>query len=730
MQEKFAFQNPELLLRGLNAKLRALKRSLLFADEGKTDLQKELNAVIQKIHIAELLSNNYVIAVTGLQGAGKTTLIKQLYDIGDDWLPENIGRGEKMPVLVRESNVEECCAKAQRIFITPVTEAGKEVDRQVSIEEVSIDQSEFVSLLRSPSAETILPILEVPPKVFGSMNKSFVLLPGYEEETRENRNWQGLMRHTLMSSATCIFVVNETRLADFRNEKLMEEIRDRIFSGGKPLVTISGADLRTEEQCAAMSDQLMDKLCVRSEEADRIINTGTFTDGQTNNQWINKLTNALAKYSATEHELRQQQLEHLDGVLRDDLGDVLDQAKEILESSRISQNREHRHIDSLMEIFDRQVDDLKNKYQKAVQKKLNALSCDARDKTLETLKDKGFFQRLKERFWSNSINLQLEMESLIKTSWGTAEGQPFSLQHVEILNDLVAQEFNLLKAFPEDSTTDRHALLGQHYLTTDEQPEIVSQEVQDNLKMIFSPRETGHGMGFDLKANQKLEASIRAIPALTLELARISSIYPEYFGHNFGSATDDMPTPTETLQSISADFNTLKGSYGGIIKGIAAIIGVDLLQDGQIDTIPALLGALGVGGEAAAAETATAGAVGVGASAVSMWVGGLVAAAFLAISIQSQLNKVASKEAAFAQQAIGMIRDSHFTEFRDNFDGMMKSVRDIFYERLRNRLQLPNELARVDNLNKAFADVREARIDTREALSDTNEWLGNALQTA
>jgi ABC-type cobalamin/Fe3+-siderophores transport system ATPase subunit len=51
---------------------------------------------IRKIIIASELSGNNIDCITGMQGVGKTTLLKNLYALGEDQLNITIGRGEKL----------------------------------------------------------------------------------------------------------------------------------------------------------------------------------------------------------------------------------------------------------------------------------------------------------------------------------------------------------------------------------------------------------------------------------------------------------------------------------------------------------------------------------------------------------------------------------------------------------------------------------------------------------
>jgi len=60
-----------------------------------------------KIALAVLTQERNIFAITGLQGAGKSTLVKRLYGIDSEFLPENQKRGEQLPVLITERPIKE-----------------------------------------------------------------------------------------------------------------------------------------------------------------------------------------------------------------------------------------------------------------------------------------------------------------------------------------------------------------------------------------------------------------------------------------------------------------------------------------------------------------------------------------------------------------------------------------------------------------------------------------------
>src|SRR5262249_42824274 len=59
-------------------------------------------SMLRSTYLAELLSEHYLVAVAGAQGAGKTTLVREIYGLDRTWLRDNPGRGERVPVMIVE----------------------------------------------------------------------------------------------------------------------------------------------------------------------------------------------------------------------------------------------------------------------------------------------------------------------------------------------------------------------------------------------------------------------------------------------------------------------------------------------------------------------------------------------------------------------------------------------------------------------------------------------------
>lgn len=311
--------SPEVFLKSFNSKVLHLINSTEILDNSK--IRSDLRLLYRKLFISEILFEKYIISISGLQGVGKTTLLKHIYSIPDDILPEDLGRGEQLPVLVTESDV-----KGISLFVTRLKKDDE--NQQITVRD-NIDKKEFFRISKNPKNTELILEIKVPNKVFSSEERSFLLLPGFEDKD----NWrEDLVSHSLISSATCLFVFNEAEFADHRNKKILHQISTE-FESGKPIFIASFSDTSKDGNQTLKKD-LIETFNLQNEE-DRVICTGTGkyegTERERIDVWLPELKKSLSKYSYTTSKFRNSQLEHLRSIMEDELGEILeciDEAKE------------------------------------------------------------------------------------------------------------------------------------------------------------------------------------------------------------------------------------------------------------------------------------------------------------------------------------------------------------------------------------------------------------------
>ena len=133
----------------------------------------------------------YLVAVAGLQGDGKTTLVRALYDV-KGWLVANESQGERMPVFI----VEDAVGEPQGRLITASGDLPAEVP-------------DFQNAVHGDNPLVLYPEPRTPPRYLLPGHRpgqaGFLLLPGYEaindRTSGTNQFWQALMREALAGAA-------------------------------------------------------------------------------------------------------------------------------------------------------------------------------------------------------------------------------------------------------------------------------------------------------------------------------------------------------------------------------------------------------------------------------------------------------------------------------------------------------------------------------------------------
>ena len=260
-------QTPEILLKGLNSALRNLRGAAsLLGDEDRLD--SELLPVLRRLLLAEVLGNTPILAIGGSQGAGKTTLLCTLYGLeGADaaWLPPNEGRGEKLPVLIQE--------EVGRTTVQGAIRHLSKVGSQYELVEKDVDISKFQEAIHDNDASVLLPILKVPQRFFLNSAHAWLLLPGYEKQDRENKEWQELMRQALIAATGCIIVTDETRMAGAADVEIVKDMLAKELSGSQALVVISKTEgaRGKPERLKQLRSTAQDVFSIAAEQADRWI---------------------------------------------------------------------------------------------------------------------------------------------------------------------------------------------------------------------------------------------------------------------------------------------------------------------------------------------------------------------------------------------------------------------------------------------------------------------------
>ena len=219
---------------------------------------------------------------------------------------------------------------------------------------------------------------------------------------------------------------------------------------------------------------------------------------------------------------------------------------------------------------------------------------------------------------------------------------------------------------------------------------------------------------------------------MALEYARIASVLPELVGVN-ARTLEAIPQMDvlASAQKVQAQFGQFKDVSASVIKGLGAMLAVDIAADGKVDTIPALLSALGLGGAATTEPASTViGGPAIGevvaggtAATVALSVAAVVSIGFLAHSALRQVQQHDKDVSVMAKAMLLKIKDQHSSHFMSHFDDLMRKLRSHLRQSLRQRYALDQILMEQDRLAKALADIRVLQRDLLGELARSGQTL-------
>lgn len=717
-------RTPEVLLSNLNR----VGLELLGAINtlGDSTLSDQLAVVLRRLFIADLLAKEWVTAIGGSQGAGKTTLARLLYDLNDDeWLLANEGRGECMPILLLEDDTITAPQGFIRrlVKVTPAAEAGGSTPREYfTPTEVKVSSDDFRKATRGQNAHDLLPVLRLPRQYFTFPGEAFLLLPGYEKQHDENNAWQALMRQALAGASASIVVTDQTRLANAQQREIQKDLQASQLAGTLPIVIIAKCENTFGDTALqqTLRDSAGEVFGIAPALRERFIFC-TSTAPEHIKAWQEPLKDALRQITKGSGQARQRQLKQLDNLLREDLTEVLSdiRTKFTIQSGH-TDAAGHYQVQEFLETFNQAQDRLKKDYKKKLIQALERHFSEAKESLDKELKasHEGFIDKVKNLLNTPSKD-RTQLQKLVAEAWG-AHGH-FAAQHTVILGAITKDKLGCTAAAPNTQATPVSANTSPQlellaYADAQGAP-VVWQKMDSaalqNLAVIFFPERDDNGMAG--QTNKDLTKSIQLLPALALEFGRIASIFPQGLGIDPATMTPSPGTNlTAAAQNVQETFSQLRDIKSDVIKGFAIMLAIDGAADGKIDSIPAILSSLGLGGAATTGGAAAAATTGIG---LAVAVTGLVAVGMLTYAIHHEVYRQDAQMWETASAALCNIKERHLAHYLEHFDIMMDRVRETMQERLSVRYRLDESLMRRDRLIKALADTTSFKLDLQEQLS-------------
>lgn len=292
------------------------------SNDGLGNYTNNIYNSLRKLSIASLMYNRTLICISGLQGTGKTTLMKNFYGVGEEFWNISHGRSESLPILITEDDVKSPIMKSYSVVKERIESDIEESEKwEYKVSEKSLSCEEFIKA-SSGSEEVMYLELIVPYQHTYNKGVSFVLLPGFEKDEAYNN----LIDFSVSSSDAAVFVFNATSFSDISNEAILSKIENRFRDN--IIYAITGSD------GASDGNEEVKRNCIKtmkipSNKEDSVVCVGEYADQSKNEAWIKAFINAVNKY-AIKPEARQEIVKKSNQYIYDELSIMQDNLMGIL----------------------------------------------------------------------------------------------------------------------------------------------------------------------------------------------------------------------------------------------------------------------------------------------------------------------------------------------------------------------------------------------------------------
>jgi DNA-binding protein Fis len=634
---------------------------------------KQAQLLSSQLNIARKTQDKTIFSVTGLQGAGKTTFVKRLYNLEDETLPIDAGRSESLPILITET--EEITNSKESIFIVRRSSMDMTSEQcKFEIIDEIIQHKDFLEVARNPQPEDLWLEMKVPVRYFGA-GISLALLPGFERNEL-NRSQRDL-DFMLSMSTSVIFVVNYRMLArEDQRFKILEMINR--YKEHTPLFALSFSDELNEEQKEYYAQMLLSKFGVPEDENGRITFTGK---GETVDGWEGKIISSINHYGKLNQFSYKKQME----TLEDLSAKALQLSEVINEQVRLKRFEEEDNQSNILQIsevinsFNTHKKELRHSIEQSLKQALeqHAKECSDNMDLYLINENKGIGKSVMKFFKGDQVTLKDKVVFREKTMdlWNDGDNQASEKVILDVLNQKFEAGsaelgFNQLSEQPQKikgtTSNNRYAITESKIngsLSTFQPGFIDGNAALERINQYLV--ETSSDKPVQLK-----EGDLKVLPLLAVGFTQsllaatpvLQSTNPEL------STAKQVESLTNQIQKLQFDTSTL-------VKGTALFMGLDVM-DGTFDTFGALTGILTKVGVSSAAAGPVAGLI----------IGGIAGG----FAVHSGLQKIEQQrldQSTYASKAFNMIALQQKESILATLDNVLSKMesRLIAVHQYRNR---------------------------------------------
>lgn len=656
------------------------------------EAQRTLFHAIRKLAIAIEFQNRQIISVSGLQGAGKSTMMQTFFSLPEGIIKVSTGRGEQIPVLISEH--EECVDYNTYAVCLEHSDNGYErIEKKISKED-------FLKYSTGDIADEdniIYLELHLPYNKIQDSSIAFMLLPGFEDQ---QDYWKELIEFSLRCSNAAIFAFDQARYSKMQNKVVL----DKVKNGFKDslVYAITRCDT-SKESSIPFRNKCIEELDV---QADRVINVGVYNDNSLNEKWIDELSSAVLKYCNSSSSAILGTNEYLIEIIQDEISPQLTLIKEILSKEDDHVIVEKIERNDALSAFDKTISERRRKLERSLGARLGESADQACEKLQKIYSDKEYAQKLgvhekvstsiRRTILGEKVEDKVFARKRLLEAMSDSDGILFAQKGFALALNSSLEEWS-----PEDTKGREYILDGiesEDEMTKDEIMQITERQtnlIHDAKMLLAKNGEPGETLKVgDLK---KTCECIADMAEKYMSVYALKNVYRVNHKCTEGIQLENLQVDLkDTIQKIN--------SFDKVVLSGLGITGVDLLGDGVINAVPVIAESLGVsvpvvgGVVAAIAGVGTAGA------------------------IAKDINRLQLTEETAGEAKIREISKEIKQEFLEAYDEAMQNVRNQIERRIEdvkgNGSQVGKRINAMGTVNFLEAQINELRIGINAESSD------------
>lgn len=679
----------------------------------KEEIEHIVN-VIRKIELTILLQEKDIYAIGGTQGAGKTTLVKEMLNITNDWLEGNPGRGEQVPLFIEQIEDEQL-TEPKAVFVCLEKETRKIIEKgnitKEELKQILQGWNDFNTKFSNENLSILYPKLYIPSKkAFIKEKLNWVLLPGYEKANYKNHTWQNLMKHIFVNASGIIIATDGVLLANNNQQHITQDLSS-FLSERSPIIAVTKTENMSKEdkiQLANTASSVFNKEYNEKNHEIKIDNI-VLTGSGNKTEWLAQLEEAINKYI---HPASKTET-HLLGAFQVLLDEDIERILSTLDVLKSDCNQKHDGKLDIVEDLLKKFDDKAEKYNTNLRKKLKnnirfhtqaaIKACEEKYKEEE----EGFFNNLKilgRRLSLQGQDIQRERLKRVEDAWK----EKYSEKNINIITGNVITLLNGTEFRQNGFVTSKiEDLLIENRTTSVNQLLNYSDNIPKNFPVKEMPLKTlesflyGKKQDLNIHPAKDKELAMALIPVLAMEFMRGNLILSE-------KSETDVIYPNESNPQ-----NFLEKLFDGteqitpIKNSIAVLLGLDL-ADGKLDgkyesesEPDAKFSPIAILGKAAVAITA----------------------AYTFYQLTSIVRESDQVQIQFIKSTMLNFETSYIQHVVSIYDDAMADLREIIENNLKQLYDIPDNLSLKSDMVLARARLESIQKALQEHLIDATNIL-------